>query len=122
MLALPPILASSDINALALEIARGRNEWVQTLGAQSEAIHDAVDKASVDLGRQSAVGDGNPMTSWHDDKLTVADMVDSVIRGSMGASDYLVALFIGSDQEYSEALLLAKARIASRSQGISYRS
>ena len=99
---------------LATEIARGTNDWVQVLGRDAELIHDAVDEAAVKTGRQKAVGDGSPMTSWHEDKSTVEAMMDFVLRGSFGTCDYLVAVFIGSNEEYSEALTSAKSRIAIR--------
>jgi hypothetical protein len=114
VLNLSPLLHAGDIHRLALEIARGRNDWVQVLGAHCEAIHDAIDRASVEVGRQAAVGDGSPMTSWHTDKVTLQEMVDFVLRSSLGASDYLVVLLLGPDQEYSEALTLLRSQIGSR--------
>jgi len=117
VLNLSPLLATREIADLATDIARGTNDWVQVLGPNAEEIHDAIDQAAVKTGRQKAIGDGSPMTSWHEDISTLEAMVDFVLRGSFGACDYLVAIFIGSSQDYSEADRLAKSRIATRWQG-----
>ncbi len=110
-----PLLTSIEMDQIAIEVAGGRNDWVQTLGRGSEKMHDAIDEASVRMGRQAAIGDGYPMTSWHEDVITLDEMVDFVLRGSLGgSSDYLVALIVGSDQEYSEALRIAKPKISAR--------
>src|SRR5262249_47728733 len=42
---------------LSRELARANLDWVQVCGKGAEGLHDAIDRASVAVGRQRAVGD-----------------------------------------------------------------
>lgn len=58
------------------ELCRTRVDWVATCGPLAEAWHDAIDEASVRVGRQSKVGDGSPMSAWHDDATSFEQMAE----------------------------------------------
>ena len=72
------------------------NDWIETLGPESEALHDHIDQASVNVGRQAAVGDGFPMTAWHKRLVRSDEMADYITCGGLGASYYKLVLVIGS--------------------------
>jgi hypothetical protein len=97
------ILCSCDATAvreaardLAPAVARARTDWVQTTGALAEWLHDEVDRASVEVGRQSAVGDGSPMTSWNQKAVALATMAEVVVN-CFGGCDQVLAVVIGGD-------------------------
>jgi hypothetical protein len=62
-----PARAILVAESFASSIVRCRVDWVQVTGPDSERIHDLVDEPSVRAGVQAAVGDGRPMTSWHEE-------------------------------------------------------
>jgi hypothetical protein len=96
---------AAQIEAIAKEVAKTRTEWVHALGGAASALHDAVDKMSVSLGRQAEVGDGIPMTSWHEDLRTIDAMAGFVVSGGLGRNcDYAVAIVVGSEIEYQTVL------------------
>jgi hypothetical protein len=93
-----------DTDALTTELASANNDWVHVLGRNSESLHDAVDEMSVRLGRQRAVGDGFPMTSWHDDLVTIDEMADFIALGGHGGAAALIVIVIGDEFAFSSAL------------------
>jgi hypothetical protein len=94
-------MPTEEMNAIAREIADTQTDWVHTLGENAEYFHDAIDVMSVSLGRQAWVGDGAPMTSWHDDLHTIDKMAEFIASGGLGGNvDYAVAVVIGKENEY----------------------
>jgi hypothetical protein len=85
--------------AFASAIVTCTVDWVQVTGPDAEYIHDLVDQASVRAGVQSEVGDGRPMTSWHEDARSPTAQAE-VAHHCHGASDYVLCLVVGSDSEY----------------------
>jgi len=73
---------------------------VHVLGNGSEPLHDAIDRVSARLGRQVAVGDGVPITSWNDDLATVDEMAAFIVLGGLGAASALIAIVVGEDTQF----------------------
>lgn len=86
-------ISKRRIEVFAHELVRLPVEWVQVYGVASEEIHDAIDIASVHIGRQSAVGDGNPMTTWHSDAVSDRDVAEHLLMGGFGGED-LIAIVV----------------------------
>ncbi len=61
------------------ELLTKKCDWVHTTGEDSKYWHDYIDQRSVDLGRQAAVGDGNPMTAW-DEEMTGPEKWTPIIK------------------------------------------
>lgn len=87
-----------ELDRLSLALAATHTDWIQIVGKNSEVLHDAVDEASVAIGRQSAVGDGQPMTSWHDDATTPDEMAE-VARLCFGGHDQVLVLVVGEARD-----------------------
>jgi hypothetical protein len=96
-----PAKATLLAESFATAIVRCAVDWVQVTGPGSERIHDLVDEASVRAGVQAAVGDGHPMTSWHEEAVSPSAHAE-VARHCHGASDYVLCLVAGSESHYSE--------------------
>ncbi len=112
---LRPPTEENVIEEIARAVVTAKTDWVHTLGAQAEAIHDAVDLASVKTGRQANVGDGLPMTSWHDDITDVREMAKFVVSGGLGLNvDYHVVVVVGSEADFLAALDAIRQRYESR--------
>jgi len=79
----------AQIEECIREVVRRNNDWVCTYGADAEAWHDRVDEASVEVGRQKRVGDGDPMTAWFT-KLTSLRHLQ--MSHCYGAHPYLLLL------------------------------
>jgi hypothetical protein len=69
-------------------------EWIEVFGYAAEAIHDAIDAASVRIGRQSAIGEGDPMTAW-DDTLSDPEIASYVWAGGQGHGSSKVVIVVG---------------------------
>jgi hypothetical protein len=99
-------------NALVISaIAQRVHDWVEVFGVDAEAIHDAIDLASVDAGRQQAVGDGNPMTSWNLME-SVIDAADYMSTGGHGTSDLKLLVHFGSQESERHFVNVLKATLA----------
>jgi len=96
---------------LSREIARANVDWVQVAGIGSEELHDAVDRASVAVGRQKAVGDGSPMTSWHDEASSIEQMA-KVAASCFGGEDRVLVLVVGREQDLAASAAAVKDCIA----------
>lgn len=83
------------INAIALHT----KDWVEVIGLDAEAIHDAIDIASVTLMRQRAVGDGNPMTAWHDDIVDGPEIAAYILTGGLGHAENKLVLVMGARED-----------------------
>jgi len=67
-------------------------DWIHTAGEDPRYWHDYIDQRSVNLGRQAAVGDGNPMTAWHDDMVNPEKWESTI---NFGGSNYFLILLVG---------------------------
>jgi hypothetical protein len=84
---------NDDLMRQAIDELLTKNcDWVHTAGKDSEYWHDYIDQRSVDLGRQADVGDGNPMTAWHEE-MTNPEKWESTIN--FGGSDYFLIVLVG---------------------------
>lgn len=80
---------------LALGLVQMKTDWIETTGRGAESLHDVIDGMSVEIGRQSRVGDGTPMTAWHEDLTDLNGVIDYVKLGGLGASDNKLVIIIG---------------------------
>jgi hypothetical protein len=101
---------------LAREVVVAKTEWVHTLGPRSEELHDRIDAASCEVGRQHAVGDGDPMTAWHDQPATLAEMIESGTRFRYGGSDHVLFLVVADESRYTDAAEELKRAVSARIQ------
>jgi hypothetical protein len=93
---------SSDlIHIVIAELVMRNTDWIETVGPKSEWLHDEIEKASVRLGRQKQVGDGSPMTAWHNDIKKLSDMVEYVGNGGHGGNDYKAVIVIGNPIDFT---------------------
>ena len=91
-----PALARKVAENIALDIVGWNVDWVDTTGEDAEHMHDLIDAASVRIGRQNLVGDGNPMTAWHEGAVTIPQIAKSVEFFGAG-NEHLLLLVIGDD-------------------------
>jgi hypothetical protein len=61
-------------------------------------LHDAIDRASVAAGRQRAVGDGSPMTSWHEEEQSAEEMAE-VAALCFGGHERVLVLVVGDERD-----------------------
>jgi len=105
VLCFQPTSEEGGVEAIASEVATANTDWVHSFAKEAESIHDAVDRASVKSGRQANVGDGVPMTSWHDDLQDLGEIAEFVVSGGLGLNcDYHLALVVGGDNDYRLAV------------------
>ncbi|MBN2513795.1 MAG: hypothetical protein JXB18_12725 [Sedimentisphaerales bacterium] len=96
-------MATSEHTQLWIdELVLKNTYWFYTLGPKSEWLHDQIDLASVRSGRQKTVGDGSPMTSWHEDVNTYAEMADFVCPAT---NDFCVILVIGNISDFEQFMI-----------------
>jgi hypothetical protein len=88
-------------------------DWVQVAGSGAQDLHDAIDAAGVTVGRQLAVGEGSPMTSWHEEALAVEEMAD-VASLCFGGHERVLVLVVGSATDLRESVAAVKYRLTSR--------
>ena len=70
-------------------------DWIETMGARCEYLHDRIDEASVTMGRQAKVGDGNPMTAWHEWLSDTDDMISYIRSGGHGSAERKIVVVVG---------------------------
>ena len=80
------------------EIVTHAVDYVQTTGVHAELLHDYVDEAAVAAGLQAQVGDGKPMTSWHEDAISLSQ-ISEVAAHCFGAADQVLCLVVGDDSD-----------------------
>ena len=90
-------------DAIIGAIASRVGGWVEVFGDWAEVIHDAIDSESVRLGRQAAVGDGNPMTTWEEESQD-SEIALYIWTGGQGESTRKVAVLVGQSHETAAAL------------------
>ncbi len=105
----PQLLTGQLATDLSLRIVGLTVDWVETMGEKAESLHDSIDNASVLIGRQKRVGDGIPMTAWHQDLSHVDQMRDYLVLGGHGGTENKLVVVIGP--EGSAALLAERLRI-----------
>ena len=101
---------------LSAELTRANVDWVQAAGSGAEELHDAIDRASVAVGRQQAVGDGSPMTSWHEEALTGEAMADLAAH-CFGVCKRVLVLVVGHDSDLLAAVVAVSDRLTNRCAG-----
>jgi hypothetical protein len=82
--------------SFASSIVQTNVDYVQTVGPDSEWLHDLVDEEAVLSGRQSAVGDGSPMTTWHDEVVTLEGAAE-IAHLCFGSTPYVLCLLTGGE-------------------------
>jgi len=87
-------LARAQCESFASQVVSYNVDWVQIAGCDSQLVHDLVDQAAVASGRQAQVGEGSPMTSWHDDALDPEAMAETAYN-CLGSTSRVLCLFIG---------------------------
>ncbi len=97
----PGRLKTGLADDIAVRLVRLRTDWVETMGGRSEFLHDHIDNWSVAIGRQVKVGDGSPMTAWHEDIASMEGMTDYIGLGGLGASDNKLVVVVGPDDSAS---------------------
>ena len=90
-------LSEEQIGFVVTKLARSPCLWIETFGFDAERIHDAIDDEAVAIGRQSKVGDGNPMTSWNDESMTENEFASYALTGGQGDSEWKLILIIGEE-------------------------
>lgn len=89
--------APSYQSELIEAIARCTTGWVEVFGIDAEKLHDAIDLSSVFLKRQLRIGDGNPMTAWHDDMTGDSEIASYVLSGGQGTASAKIVIVLGSN-------------------------
>ena len=90
-------LPAEDIGVVAATLADRQCKWIEVFGFDAERLHDAIDEAAVAIGRQTKIGDGDPMTSWNDESITESEIAAYVLTGGQGTSDWKLVLVIGDE-------------------------
>ena len=101
---------------LATKLAGTAADWIQIAGADAEALHDAIDRASVAIGRQRAVGDGSPMTSWHEEDTTPVQMAKVALL-NFGSKDHVLILVVGNEQAWTMSVRAMQNELARQCGG-----
>lgn len=97
----PDLLTGKLVAEISKVLVSLNTDWIETFGTKAELLHDAIDAASVSIGRQIRIGDGDPMTSWHTDLATLNDIAEYLKLGGLGSSDFKIIIVLGSDQDAS---------------------
>jgi len=93
------------------EIVKHSVDYVQTTGPYAELIHDFVDEAAVVRGLQHAVGDGSPMTTWHEDARSLEKIVD-VAKSCFGGADQVLCMVVGSAADHEQFTTILRDRLS----------
>jgi len=99
---------------ISIEVVDANTDWVNTTGPDAEWLHDVIDRTSVDRGRQGKVGDGDPMTSWHEDAVNDSQMAE-VARGGWGGHDNVLALVVGDKEDFARFVALLRDSLPAES-------
>ena len=91
-------LSDELVDEIAATIVKLPVDWVETFGPRCEYFHDRIDLASVSAGRQEKVGDGNPMTAWHNRFGNIDEIVSYIGAGGHGAAETKIVVLIGPEQ------------------------
>jgi hypothetical protein len=92
------LLSEDSERRIAAQIVQLDVDWVETIGPRCEHLHDLIDAASVSAGRQEKIGDGNPMTAWHENLTDLNKVLSYVRTGGLGFAETKIVVVIGSEQ------------------------
>lgn len=92
-------IQQDEITQIISLIANSTVDWVEVIGFNAEAIHDAIDLASVGAGRQKAVGDGVPMTAWDSDYHADDAVAKYILTGGFGSYDKKLIFYFGTAEQ-----------------------
>jgi hypothetical protein len=101
---------------IATELVQMNIDWADTMGAGAELLHDFIDECSVAAGLQLMVGDGIPMTAWHEE-MGVAEMAEFVARGGMGGYERKLVVVVGADEVVARFVDEVEAVLPRREKG-----
>lgn len=96
------LLPNNLADEIAIEIVSLPVDWVETFGPRCEYLHDRIDAASVLIGRQEKVGDGSPMTAWHNHLSDIEEIVSYLRTGGQGSAGIKIVLVIGAERSADE--------------------
>ena len=96
------LLTDEVAKAVSTRLVELPTDWIETMGSRAEFLHDRIDNASVAAGRQARVGEGNPMTAWHEDLSDMNAMIEYVRLGGLGASNNKLVVVIGPEAASSQ--------------------
>ena len=85
---------------------------MEVFGTGAEQIHDAIDAASVKVGRQFAAGDGALMTTWNRE-VDDDELIQYISTGGQGESTMKLLLYFASGPEEEQFFARIKDRLAS---------
>jgi hypothetical protein len=91
------LLSDELAGEIAAEIVKLPVDWVEIFGSRCEYLHDRIDVASVSIGRQEKVGDGSPMTAWHNHLSEIEDIVSYIRTGGQGSAGTKIVVVIGPE-------------------------
>jgi hypothetical protein len=101
------LLTDQVTKAVSTSLVELPTDWIETMGSRAEFLHDRIDDASVAVGRQNRVGEGSPMTAWHEDLADINAMIEYVRLGGLGASNNKLVVVIGPEaasQQFADRL------------------
>jgi hypothetical protein len=82
---------------VAIDVVSSCCVWVEVCGFASQELHDAIDQSSVSVGRQQRIGDGSPMTAWHDELTDLDSVAAWIAIDGLGSEAIKVALVLSDD-------------------------
>jgi len=98
----PELMSKKVAEEISLSLVRLHTDWIETMGKKAEFLHDLIDTTSVSVRRQDKVGDGSPMTAWHEDRQRMSDILEYLRLGGHGASRNKLIVVIGPEEVRSE--------------------
>jgi hypothetical protein len=98
------VLSQDTVLSIAKQLAQPRFEWIEVFGFNAELLHDMIDRAAVTIGRQSMIGNGNPMTAWNEERVELREILSYIVTGGQGACDWKVLLVIGTESQFQEVV------------------
>jgi hypothetical protein len=109
-------LTQDIVLSIAGKLAKPCFQWIEIFGFHAELLHDTIDRAAVASGRQTKIGDGNPMTAWDDGRMELKDTLAYIMTGGQGSCDWKLLLVIGTEGQVQE-LFSALSTLVSPSSG-----
>ena len=94
-----PNFTDHDLLDIAFALAKTNNDWIQVAGHRCEELHDAIDRTAVTIGRQRQVGDGQPMTYWHNDVQSIPELTE-LVQLHYGQNDIVLVIVVGCAGEF----------------------
>lgn len=113
LVCLDPDRSRQLAGSFSVEIVTHAIDYVQTTSVHAEWLHDRVDEAAVAAGLQEQVGDGMPMTAWHEDAVTLPQIIEVAID-CLGSADQVLCLVVGRDSDVAEFAAELRRRLEER--------